>query len=81
MINTNDAVKGLLLTINYLQTQMTALRFALEDQGILTSAQKDSAMTRSLEIWGPRRKTIEAIGATEDTTLQDFLSSFEGPIQ
>ena len=80
VIEINLVLKNLYLMIIELQTQLAATRFALEQQGILTQEQKTLAMQRAQEIWGPRRKAIEAIGANEDFRLEDF-SKFDGPIQ
>lgn len=71
----------LLLSLIDAHMQITALRLALEDQGILTPAQKDSAMRRAKEIWGPRRKSVEAIPTTGEIQLEDFLPPPEEPIQ
>jgi hypothetical protein len=54
VIDTNYAFKRLLLTLIDAHTQITALRLAVEDQGILTAVVKSSAMECTLEIWGPR---------------------------
>jgi len=81
MDDLNNVVKDLMLMLNDIQTQITALRFAMEDQGLLSPDQKASAMKRSLEIWGPRKAALEKLGATEDTTLEKLLSSARGPIQ
>lgn len=81
IIDINDIIRHFLRLYINTQMQVTAMRFALEDQGILTPDAKSSAMARAQEIWGPRLAAIEKSEPTEESLIRSILESFEGPIQ
>lgn len=77
----NEALRLLLAGFIDLQTQLTAMRLALEAHGILTYEVKTEVMKQAREVWRARREAVERLGATEEIDLEEFLSSFEGPLQ
>ncbi len=74
-------LKYLLLQAITNSEQVTAMRIALEDAGILTPEVKAFAMARSKQFWKVRRERFEGIGASEQDLLLRFLKDFEGPAQ
>ena len=63
---------SVLISLNYAQTQLTAMRFALEEANVLTPSVKDSTMLRAQEIWGPRRRALEEIRSKIGPRLEDL---------
>ena len=80
-VDLTAVIRRLLLQIISQQEQITAMRYVLEDAGILTPAVWKSAVTRSKKRWSGIRKSIEAAGTTEETLLLQLLRDFEGPVQ
>ena len=74
-------IKELLLRIIDVQEQATALRFAMEDAGVLTPELKASSRARAAERWKSLRQAIERAGTTDEALLLELLQNFEGPVQ
>jgi hypothetical protein len=84
-IDISEHLAPLFMHIIQVQMQVTTLRLALEDEGILTASVKDKAMKRAQQIWEPVLKTIEeALAASDPIRLQrleQLLKDFKGPLQ
>ena len=82
MSKINSAFKSVFRMLIHTQTQMLALQLILQEQGTVTPENMNRALAQSREIWRPRLEAIESLDAEDtDTTLEAFLSSFQGPIQ
>ena len=70
------------LIILKLHSQVTAMRIALEDAGLITQEVKNASMAQSMEIWGPAIARAEKlVESSEESSLLELLRDFEGPLQ
>jgi hypothetical protein len=81
MSESDEIIQRLMLLILRAYEQITALKYALQEQGLLTPEMEEATMARSEARWLRERKRIEK-GESADAALQErLLKEFEGPPQ
>lgn len=80
-IDLTPLLRRFMLQLLSQQEQITALRYAIQDNGLLDQQAMASAMNKSEARWLRHRQVLEGAEANTDAQIEQMLREFEGPIQ
>ena len=80
-VDLTPLVRRFMLQLLVQQEQITALRYAIQDNGLLDRQAMASAMKKSEARWRRHRRALEGTETNTDAQIEQMLREFEGPIQ